>query len=111
MIKSYLGGVGCKRKLTPPRPGRFVLESLIMSRLALILACVLLVAADEPKKPTTAPVKATEPWEKITEKDIASITYEDAEVDSGFVTPRARAAMSSTDIAASANSRSAPASA
>ncbi len=56
------------------------------------MLCLLLLvaAADAPKnKPTTAPSKPTEPWQTITEKDIASITYEDAEVDSGFVTPLA----------------------
>ena len=51
---------------------------------------LFMVAADVPKKPTTAPAKPQEAWEKITDKEVASITYEDAEVDSGFVTPLAQ---------------------
>src|SRR5207237_6812761 len=51
----------------------------------------LLAAAETAKnKPTTAPAKPAEAWQTITDKDIASITYEDAEVDSGFVTPLAQ---------------------
>ena len=61
-----------------------------MPRLPLILSLLLLLAADAPKKPTSAPAKPAEPWQTITDKDIASITYEDAEVDSGFVTPLAQ---------------------
>jgi len=62
-----------------------------MARLPLILCVLLLVAAAEaPKKPTTAPAKPTEPWETITDKDVASITYDDAQEDSGFVTPLAQ---------------------
>src|SRR5882762_7373653 len=61
-----------------------------MPRLPLILSLLLLLAADAPKKPTTTPAKPTEPWQTITDKDIASITYEDAEVDSGFVPPLAQ---------------------
>src|SRR3989449_10902636 len=61
-----------------------------MPRLPLILSLLLLLAAEAPKKPTTTPSKPVEPWQTITDKDIASITYEDAEVDSGFVTPLAQ---------------------
>ena len=60
-----------------------------MLRLPLILSCLALLGADA-AKPTTAPAKPAEAWEKITDKEIASITYEDAEVDSGFVTPLAQ---------------------
>jgi len=52
---------------------------------------LLLAAAEAPKnKPTTAPAKPTEPWQTITDKDIASITFEDAQEDQGFVTPLAQ---------------------
>jgi len=62
-----------------------------MLRLSLIVSILfLLAAADAPKKPTTIPAKPAEPWQTITDKEIASITYEDAEVDSGFVTPLAQ---------------------
>ena len=56
------------------------------------MLCVLLLvaAAEASKKPTTAPAKPTEPWETITDKDVASITYDDAQEDSGFVTPLAQ---------------------
>ena len=58
-----------------------------MPRLWFFLSLLLFVATDAPKKPTSAPAKPTEPWQTVTDKEIASITYEDAEVDSGFVTP------------------------
>ena len=61
-----------------------------MLRVWFILPLLLLLAADAPKKPTTTPAKPAEPWQAITDKEIASITYEDAEVDSGFVTPLAQ---------------------
>src|SRR5438045_496606 len=61
-----------------------------MLRLLLIVSMLLSVAADAPKKPATAPAKPQEAWEKVTDKEIAAITYEDAEVDSGFVTPLAQ---------------------
>src|SRR5882672_10956633 len=62
-----------------------------MRSLALIVSLLLVAAAaDAPKKPTSAPAKPTEPWQTITDKDIATITYDDAEVDSGFVTPLAQ---------------------
>ena len=61
-----------------------------MVRLTLIFPLLILLGADAPKKPTTAPAKAAEAWEKVTDKEIASITYEDAEVDSSFVTPLAQ---------------------
>ncbi|HEV8606490.1 MAG TPA: hypothetical protein VGQ99_14040 [Tepidisphaeraceae bacterium] len=62
-----------------------------MPRLILILSLLCLIAADPPKdKPTSAPAREKEPWQAITDKEIASITYEDAEVDSGFVTPLAQ---------------------
>jgi len=61
-----------------------------MPRLALILPLLMILGDDAPKKPTTAPAKPAEAWEKITDKEIAAITYEDAEVDSGFVTPLAQ---------------------
>ena len=62
-----------------------------MARFPLMLCVLLLVAAAEAsKKPTTAPAKPTEPWETITDKDVASITYDDAQEDSGFVTPLAQ---------------------
>jgi len=60
-----------------------------MRRLAFIFSLVLLLGADAPKKPTTAPAKPLEPWETITDKDIASINYDDATEDGGFVTPLA----------------------
>src|SRR6476659_5601536 len=61
-----------------------------MRRIALILSVLLLLlGADAPKKPTTAPAKPLEAWEKITDKDIASINYDDASEDGGFVTPLA----------------------
>ena len=61
-----------------------------MPRLPLILSLLFFLAADAPKKPTTAPAKPTEPWQTITDKDIASITFEDAQEDQGFVTPLAQ---------------------
>jgi len=61
-----------------------------MPRLPLILSLLFLLGADAPKKPTTAPAKPIEPWEKITDKDIASINFEDAQEDQGFVTPLAQ---------------------
>ena len=61
-----------------------------MPRLPLILSLLFLLAADAPKKPTTAPAKPIEPWQTITDKDIASITFEDAQEDQGFVTPLAQ---------------------
>ncbi len=61
-----------------------------MPRLPLILSLLFFLAADAPKKPTTAPAKPSEPWQTITDKDIASITFEDAQEDQGFVTPLAQ---------------------
>jgi len=63
-----------------------------MPRLLVFLGFLPLLAAAETakNKPTTAPAKPAEAWQSITDKDIASITYEDAEVDSGFVTPLAQ---------------------
>src|SRR5258706_3995517 len=62
-----------------------------MPRLAHILPVLLLLAAAKAPKnnPTTAPAKPTEAWQTVTDKDIASITFEDAQEDSGFVTPLA----------------------
>src|SRR5436305_5043114 len=56
---------------------------------AMVSLVLLLVAADAPKKPTTAPAKPTEAWQTVSDKDIASITFEDAQEDTGFVTPLA----------------------
>src|SRR6266446_1562873 len=61
-----------------------------MPRLPVMLSLLLLLAADASKKPTTTPAKPAEAWQTITDKDIAAITYEDAEVDTGFVTPLAQ---------------------
>jgi hypothetical protein len=47
----------------------------------LAIACVILLTAAAPEK---------EPYEAITDKEIASITYEDASIDNGFVTPLAK---------------------
>ena len=58
-----------------------------MPRLPLFLSLLLLIAADAPKDKLAE--KPKEPWQSITDKDISSITYEDAEVDTGFVTPLA----------------------
>src|SRR6185503_18902312 len=61
-----------------------------MLRIPFILSLLVLLALKASKTITTAPAKPAEAWEKITDKEIASITYEDAEVDSGFVTPLAQ---------------------
>jgi hypothetical protein len=63
-----------------------------MPRIPLFFSLLVLLAAAEPpkNKPTTAPAKPTEAWQTITDKDIASITFEDAQEDNGFVTPLAQ---------------------
>ena len=53
-----------------------------------ILLAVVLAAAAPATKP--AEKKAVEPYESITQKEIDAITYEDAAVDNGFVTPLAQ---------------------
>jgi hypothetical protein len=61
-----------------------------MRWLLAMLGLMLLVGADAPKEPAKKPAppeKPKEAWELITEKEIASITFEDAEIDTGFVTP------------------------
>jgi len=60
-----------------------------MLRLPLILLVLLISAAPATKPATKETEKPKQPWELITEKEIASITYEDAEIDTGFVTPLA----------------------
>lgn len=61
-----------------------------MPRLPFIFALLILLAADAPRKPTTTPAAPREPWQTITDKDVASINYDDASEDGGVVTPLAQ---------------------
>ena len=55
------------------------LTPLLTLTLLALIACFA-VAQEKPAK---------QPWESITDKEIDAITYEDAEIDRGFVTPLA----------------------
>jgi hypothetical protein len=59
---------------------------------ALLMFCTLLAAAPATKPADQKPPdpKPSEPFDSITRKDIDAITYEDAAIDNGFVTPLAQ---------------------